>query len=190
MKEETWKAIPGFEGLYEVSDLGRVRSLDREVTGKSGSIRKLKSKILKTGISLDGRLLVQLSKEGKTTMHSVHKLVTLTFIGDRPNGYHICHIDGDSFNNRLSNLKYDTPKENFIDYYRQGLKTPNSKLSINAVVEIRKLYKIGGYSQTTLGKMFNVSHDIIHRVVTYKSYTHISDDGTIKESTTSIEYTG
>lgn len=93
---EKWKKIEGFGGHYEVSDLGRVR-------------RGLR--VLKARAAPNGYINVNLSN-GKATRKSVHVLVALSFLGPRPEGCHVAHLDGDQANNSLCNLAYLTPSEN------------------------------------------------------------------------------
>lgn len=117
---ETWKPIPGHE-KYEASDRGRIRSVDREVvqTSKWGKPmrRRLRGKILAPGRHPDGHLIVNLSPAGSK---AVHLLVLLTFVGRPPAGREACHYDGDPANNWLSNLRYDTHKNNEADKLRHG----------------------------------------------------------------------
>lgn len=111
-ENEIWKDIDGFEGLYQASSEGRIRSLDREVAGKAGSVRILKGKLLKPGMDKDGYLQAKLSKEGKIRTFKVHRLVYAAFNGEIPNELQINHIDEDKTNNRLENLNLMTPKQN------------------------------------------------------------------------------
>lgn len=103
MKKETWKFIPGYEDLYEVSDLGRVRSLNYNHTGKI--------RILKT-YKVKGYICVGLWKNRKYKLLSVHRLVYETFIGTIPEGMQVNHINEIKTDNRLENLNLMTPKEN------------------------------------------------------------------------------
>lgn len=183
---EQWKPIKDYEGLYEVSDLGRVRSLDRTVTRTDGRVYFYQSTIIKGRLDKNDRPLVDLHKEGKQKTFRRYVLVALTFIGSRPDGYDICHIDGDLSNNRLINLKYDTRKQNRIDMYRYGSKNPGSKLSIEQVLEIRKLSKNNEYKQIEIAKLFDVTPLVISRIVNHKTFSWLNDDGTIEESKTKV----
>lgn len=116
----TWKAIPGYEGYYEVSDTGMVRSLDRTITGPGGFPKRLKGKELAAPIHRTGYRRVNLAKEGKQGTYCVHQLVMLAFVGPKPYGYDTCHADGNPANNNLSNLRYDTKRENQIDRIKHG----------------------------------------------------------------------
>lgn len=184
IKSEEWKSIIGYEGLYEVSDFGRVRSLDREVVCGNGTVRNYKGKILKQFIDKQGRPEVILSKNGKGHNKLPHSLVAQAFIGKRPEGYHVCHINGDSQDNRLSNIRYDTVSQNAIDIYRYGSK--KMKLSIEQVLEIRKLYATGKYKQIELAEKFSISQNNISHIVNYKYFNWLNDDGTIDESRTTV----
>ena len=186
MNKEIWKDIKGYEGYYEVSDLGRVRSVDREVIHSNGKVVNYKGRILKQNNNRAGRKQVFLYKDGKATNQGVHILVALTFIGERPKGYDVCHIDGDCTNNKLSNIRFDTKSQNRIDYYRQGSKSGTGKLSIEQVLEIRRLYKTGEYTQVELAEKFNVSRNNIGYIITRKYFTWLNDDGTIEESQTAV----
>lgn len=179
--EENFKNIPGFDGEYQVSDMGRVKSLDRWVKCKSGESRFYKGKTLKSTSDEYGRVSVGLSKKGKRKQYRIHCLVMLAFVGERPKGYSICHKDGDASNNTLSNLRYDTQSENSIDIYRQSEKSGMGKLSIEEVLEIRRLYKDKGFTYERLGKMFNVSIGAIGKIITRKHFPWLNDDGSIEK---------
>lgn len=131
MTNENWKPISGYEGFYEVSDLGRVRSLDRIIADKSGKKKHLKGRILKPGLNRRGsakvRPLVVLTKDNIQKSAFVHVLVAETFIGKRPDGKECCHKNDISTDNRLCNLYWGTRSENLQDAIRNGL-----RLQVNA----------------------------------------------------------
>lgn len=109
---ETWKDITGYEGLYQVSNYGRVRSLDRTVVNKHGKIQSFKGKILSQGNNGKNYMHVNLWEDGKSKQYYVHRLVAETFIGYIPEGYAVNHLDFDTTNNELSNLEIVTYSEN------------------------------------------------------------------------------
>lgn len=110
---ETWVPVSGFEGEYEVSDQGRVRSLARlDRRGYLQSGRLLKP--MRNNRHSNHRRVV-LSKDGKRTDKLVHRLVLETFIGPCPEGHEACHNDGNPSNNVLSNLRWGTKKSNALD---------------------------------------------------------------------------
>lgn len=128
MTDERWLPIPGFEGYYEVSDHGRVRSLDRRVTGpvRQGQRRSHKGKVLRDGPlnQPEGRpgehRVVTLCVDGVRRQRLVHALVMLAFAGPRPAEMQICHLNGDGTDNRLSNLRYGSASDNTLDMVRHG----------------------------------------------------------------------
>ena len=104
MIEEIWKDIKGFEGLYQVSNLGRIKSLKRPYG--------LKEKILKPQIDHRGYYRVDLWKQSIGKHYKVHRLVWETFNGSIPEGFQVNHINEIKSDNRLENLNLMTPKEN------------------------------------------------------------------------------
>lgn len=126
MKEQ-WKAIKGYEGLYEVSNTGKVRSLNRFVTTKNGITKKIKGKELFFTISkLDERghrprASVQLWKNNQAVLKSVHRLVACAFLVNEENKPTVNHIDGNPLNNHVENLEWATYSENQKHAYANGL---------------------------------------------------------------------
>ena len=118
---ERWLPIDGYEGFYEVSDLGKVRSVDRTVAAGCGRTRLARGRTLvQTPNLTDGRLTVKLSQRSKTKTWLVHQLVLFSFRGRRPSGMLGCHNDGDNHNNVLENLRWDTPASNSQDAIVHG----------------------------------------------------------------------
>jgi len=112
MSLEIWKPVVGYEGLYEVSNLGRVRSLTRLETYFSRTLgeclRTSKGRILRPSPTRDGYLLVVLYRSGKQKYVYVHRLVMAAFVGACPSELQINHKDENTFNNCLENLEYCT----------------------------------------------------------------------------------
>ena len=183
---EVWKDIPGYEGLYQVSNLGNVKSLDRKVINSIGIERNLKGSILKFKYYKSGRPCVELYRNGKSKVYKPYYLVMLAFVGARPDDFVVTHKDGDFLNNKLENLSYDTQSQNQIDLYRQGKSTSTGKLSINEVLEIRKLYNTGNYTQKELATMFDISRGSISNIVVRRTFQWLNDDGTIQKSNTAV----
>lgn len=107
MKEEIYKDIPNYKGLYQVSNFGNVKSIFNE-------------KLLKPYVRKTGYVHVLLSKDGKRKCYTIHKLVMLAFVGES-NGLDVNHIDGNKQNNKLDNLEYCTRKENSKHAWKTGL---------------------------------------------------------------------
>ena len=120
---ENWKAIPGYEGAYEVSDLGRVRGLTR--TDASG--RRWQGRALRLLAHPGGYLQVNLCRGGVARMHRIHRLVLEAFVGPAPDGTEACHGDGNPANNTLGNLRWDTKSSNSFDRVRHGTHNNASK---------------------------------------------------------------
>jgi hypothetical protein len=115
---EQWLPVPGFEGAYEVSNLGRVRSLPRMVrAGANGGFRAVGGNILKPVVNVAGYTQVRLP-DGKT--RTIHSLVAQAFLGERPAGYQVCHNNGDPSDNRVENLRIDTVSSNMQDIVKHG----------------------------------------------------------------------
>ena len=125
MNKEIWKDIPNYEGLYQISNFGKIRSLDAIINckGAKNIDRHLrKGKILKQVINTKGYYYVNLSKKSKVQNIRVHRLVALVFL-DNPNSYRcINHIDGNKLNNNVANLEWCTYSHNLKEAYRIGLR--------------------------------------------------------------------
>ena len=113
---EEWKDIKGYEGLYQVSNEGNVKSVDRIVVANSrwGSAREMlfKGRMIKQSSTSSGYLKVQLSKNGVVSNKDVHRIVYEAFNGTIPDGMQVNHKDECKTNNKLENLELLTPKEN------------------------------------------------------------------------------
>lgn len=118
---EKWKEIEGYEGYYEVSNMGRVRSVDREVLGPRGGPIKLKGKLKKQTPQESGHLNVIFSKDNVQKGYRVHRLVLCAFGPDKPEpDSQVMHIDDNPANNRVENLKWGTYTDNMRDMCSKG----------------------------------------------------------------------
>ena len=120
MDQETWLPISGYEGRYEVSDIGRVRGLPRTRTLWHGGVQRLPGKILAPGVGRGGYLHVVLHDGNSRWTRPVHLLVLGAFIGPRPAGLHAAHDDGVNTNNCAGNLGWKTRAENEQDKRKHG----------------------------------------------------------------------
>lgn len=118
-ESEVWKPVPDWEGIYEASSHGRIRSLAR-VVRRGGHDMKVTEKLLTPNVHNSGYLRVNLSHEGRRSEQLVHWIIASTFHGSRPDGLEIRHLDGDPTNNRSENLRYGTSAENKGDIMRHG----------------------------------------------------------------------
>lgn len=122
---EHWREIAGFEGLYEVSDHGRVRGVPRLVDVPASSrspahVRQVSERILGTARDASGYPQANLWKDGKGSVRRVHALVLEAFVAPRPPGAFCCHRDGSRTNNRADNLYWGSALENHLDAKRHG----------------------------------------------------------------------
>lgn len=174
MIEEIWKDIAGHEGRYQVSDQGRVRSLDREATHASGSVYLKKGRVLTVHVGAKGYGQVTLTGEGRWKTHMVHRLVAEAFLPKKEKGQVVRHLDGDKKKNAARNLCYGTPQQNSDDQIRHGTTRkgeahPLSKLTEKDVLEIRAATKT--YQQ--LADHYGVSKQLIGAIRCRKLWKHI-----------------
>lgn len=109
-----WRPVVGYEGIYEVSPAGQVRSVPRR--GKTrGMILKPKPRKQRSG-----HLLLNLRRDGVMKTKTVHRIVAAAFLGPCPDGLQVRHVDGDPTNNAVTNLAYGTSSENRLDSVRHG----------------------------------------------------------------------
>jgi hypothetical protein len=145
MTRERWKPVVGWEGFYEVSDRGRVRTVERAISMPQGGARLVHRRIKKSTPIQSGYHYVCLKGQGRQRrVRQVHALVLEAFVGPKPEGEETRHLDGDRSNNRLSNLCYGTRKENMADAIKHGTtnrgdRNPNVKLTAHDVDAIRLL---------------------------------------------------
>ena len=112
MIKEIWKPIEGYNGLYQVSNMGRVKSLERNVVKGKGGLYKIEEKILKGSKDKDGYLCVNLSKDGKVKTHKIHRLVAQAFLPNPNNLPQVNHRNENKTDNRVENLEYCDSKYN------------------------------------------------------------------------------
>ncbi|MDW4457592.1 NUMOD4 domain-containing protein [Staphylococcus saprophyticus] len=179
---EIWKDIKGYEGLYQVSDLGRVRSLDSIRMDSIGREKLYKGQVLKqTTQKGRKRKVVYLSENGKQTARTVHTLVMQAFVGAPPADMEVCHNDGDEGNNVLTNLRYDTKRNNQIDIYRYGSTPSAGKLTPEQVLEIRELLASGECYQKEIAQMYEVAQQTISEINTGKAFSWLDDKNKWRE---------
>lgn len=166
---EIWKDIPGYEGRYQASTEGRIRSVDatQEITPKDGRstfTRLKKGQVLSTCQGSNGYSYVGLRKTQNAKnaqFQPVHHLIALTFLGKRPKGKVVCHSDGDKENNRLGNLRYDTATENHLDIYRIGGKC--GKLSTEQAKDVKNRLA-RGESKNSIAKCYGISRTAVRYI--------------------------
>ena len=117
---EIWKPVLGYEGYYEVSSLGRVKTLERVAVRRNGRPHTVPERILKQSYMKKGYLRLNLTKDGVRKQHTVHSLVLSSFVGPRPSGMITRHLNGIPDDNRLENLAWGTGSENQHDAVAHG----------------------------------------------------------------------
>jgi hypothetical protein len=189
---EEWRDIPGYEGLYQVTNTGMVRSLDRpHRKGQMMSPQVDKSRY--------GHVKYHLCKNGKMRGFYAHQLVMLAFVGPCPEGMEVRHLNGVPGDNRVQNLRYGTAKENSQDSilhgtkqrcaaklsaymkakhasgehaYCHGEKSHFSKLTEPEVLHIRELRE-GGAALKAIGLLYDLDHRHVWRIVNRKAWAHV-----------------
>lgn len=127
-EKEIWKDVPGYEGYYQVSNMGRVRSLDRVITYKSGARKLLKGKMLSPAMS-NGYKQVALRMKGRRKTFKFSQLVAMAFLGHKPDGHKLVvdHIDGNKLDDRVENLRIVTNRANASTCFRTNNGTFSSE---------------------------------------------------------------
>lgn len=166
---EEWRPVVGYEGLYEVSNMGRVRSLDRKLKGPCGTVETHRGQVLKEQALKNGYREVHVCRDGKRKHRTVHSLVAEAFLGERPDKHDILHLDGDRSNNAANNLRYDTRAENLHSTYAYGGKQANGKLSLGDVDSIRRELH-SGCGARDIAKQFGVDSAAIYHIRDGKSF--------------------
>jgi len=180
MAKEKWKNIKGHEGLYQVSNYGRVKSLAREVS-KTLNNKKCTpfyaDRILKSCSNSSIYPSVSLSKDNKSKSYAVHRLVVEAFLCSIVKGKEVNHKDGNKLNNNLDNLEIVTHKDNILhavksnimtmDWFR-GEKQHKAKLKEKEVIKIRKL--LGTKTQREIANIYKVDPATISNIATNKSW--------------------
>jgi len=172
---EFWKPIVGFEGIYEVSNVGNVR----RALACPGA-RPLKLLALKRyKLTGDGsRFAVNLYKDHRVKRIPVHALVAAAFIGPRPQGLEVNHKNGNRLDNRVSNLEYITPEANrehaiLNRLFPHGERTKSAKLKAVDVVAIRRLSS-DGVAPVKIASLFGVSRGAIHHIKNGNTWKHVA----------------
>lgn len=180
MSGERWLPVAGYEGLYEVSDLGRVRSLDKIVVRAHGARVYLAGRVLYQ--HLNGRRrnywAVTLHKDGHREVKMVHRLVAEAFLGPLPAGLTTRHGPAGSLENRLTNLSYGTQAENNADKFRDGTHpvgtgAKNAVLTEAIVRECRSRFSDAAETIKSLAAEFGISEQSMGKAVRGRTWRHV-----------------
>jgi hypothetical protein len=159
--EEIWKDIKGYEGLYQVSNLGRVKTLKKKYS-EGEKHRKIR-------LDRNGYLTVSLSKNGKQNTMKVHRLVAIAFIVNSENKPFVNHLDGVKNNNIVDNLEWVTASENVKHAFRIGLK--NSKTISKVVIDLDTGFIYDSISHASKSSLYSTRHlnDMLNGVYANKT---------------------
>lgn len=166
---EIWKDVIGFEGFYQVSNMGRIKRLSGLVEVNGGH-KEVKEYILKQSRRSDNYMSVTMSGGGKRKTRLVARIVAENFIENLEFKKEVNHISGDKSDNSVKNLEWTTRKENAEHASKNGLMSKGekhgvSKLKEFEVKDIRKLYKNGGISQTKIAKKYSVTQHTVWCII-------------------------
>jgi hypothetical protein len=179
MEGEIWKPVLGWESTYEVSNKGRVRSLDRSVFNKgNGAYCNRKGVILKYNVDNGGYKYVTLfieARHRKRDSLKIHRLVAFAFCEGYKDGLEVNHIDGNKTNNDSSNLEWVTRSQNIrhkyvLGYHQRGERGTNAKLTNKDIPIIMSLYE-SGVRQSVIAKAFAVSQGTISNAISGKCFS-------------------
>lgn len=187
MENEKYLPVLGYEGHYEVSNLGNIRSLDRTTknwTKASKIARSKKIHYKRKGRDIKscpcnkyGHQLVSLSRDGRAKTYAVHQLVLEAFVGKAPKGQECRHLDGNPRNNKLDNLAWGTHKENIEDMVRHGTKQlgedcPSSVLTVKQVIKIRAMLA-QGIIHREIADGYGVHRSLISHIKAGRIWSHV-----------------
>jgi DNA-binding transcriptional regulator YiaG len=164
---EVWKPVPNYESFYAISNLGNFARIKKD--GKY--LRKLNSATPYLSVSLK-----DIDGTGQKTIY-IHKLVAQLFIGERPDGFVIRHLDGNKYNNHASNLTYGTPQQNHEDLKKHkthsGENNSRALLNEKSVKAIRILHSEFNLTKNQLANAFDVSQATIHAILVGRNWSNV-----------------
>lgn len=174
IENEVWKPVQGYEGLYEISNLGRLKSPQKVVNGKEGRLHTLKERMLNPRVNQTGYYHTALYKNGKPKWYTVHRMVALSWIDNPENKPHINHKDSNRLNNRVDNLEWCTHGENMKHGFLYGNKTQKgeknnaAKITREIAEAVRALYAEGNLTQWQVGERFGLARCHVKDITTHK----------------------
>lgn len=178
--KEKWKSVKGFKGVYDISNLGRLRSCKRVIKSKGDGVRTVEEVILK-GYLCKGYIHVRLSNGKVKVRASIHRLVAQAFKRNPKNKPYVNHLNGIKDDNRASNLVWSTPSENVQHAYDTGLITPllgelhrGSALTSSQVLTVCSLLDSGSLTHKEIADIFEVSRATIGSINNGEVWNHLT----------------
>lgn len=175
-KKKRWDYVPGYEGIYEVSDHGNVRSY----WCKNGTGLKDYPHLLSASVNNNGYRIVRLSNGHDVKTHGVARLVATIFVKNAKGKREVNHKNGIKHNDFYKNLEWVTPKENSQHAWDTGLSSalkgenhPNNKLSKNDILDIRAAYNIGCFSYRDISEAYNITKGMVGHIIKRRTWKHI-----------------
>ena len=141
MDEEIWKDIKGYEGYYQISNTGKVRSMARIIEAKNGVMRRIFPRILAPDKTQEGYHFVSLCRGNGHKNYRISRLVAIHFIPNPDNKPEVNHIDGNKDNNNIENLEWATPSENKLHAIYTGLRRPTYGMKPVKCLNDGKMYR-------------------------------------------------
>lgn len=179
---ETWKDVVGYEGYYQISNLGTLKSLNRIVKHKKGTL-SVRERIISPYISTFGYPSVRMTKGNITKNFKIHRLIAEMFIPNPENKPQVNHINGVKTDNRIENLEWVTHSENLnhaleksLRIMPSGTNVYNSKLTEVIVLTARKRYSSEKISYQKLANEYGVSKSVMMLAVKGKNWKHINQN--------------
>ncbi|WP_430815185.1 NUMOD4 motif-containing HNH endonuclease [Carboxylicivirga sp. RSCT41] len=172
---EVWKKIKGYEEIYEVSNLGNIKSLKRKVKGKVG-LRVIQERILKPRNSSEYMIVRLSGVNGKWKDHYIHRLVASAFVKNPDNKPQVNHKDGIKSNNHVDNLEWVTRQENLrhcVELGLKGGKKYGKRLSKEEVIDIRLLVEANEESKTSIAQYFGITYVQLFNIINKKCWKNI-----------------
>jgi len=175
---ERWLPVVGYEGLYEVSDLGKVQSLDRDVRYSNGRLHHHRGKVLTPFPDQEGYPQVWLHRNGKVCVRRVHRLVGAAFLGELPEGMQTLHGPAGTAANGAEDIRYGTGLQNSADMVRDGTRLrgaqkPAAKLNEDIVRDCRRRHGAGGISYRHLAAEYGVAYPVMRRAIRRETWSHV-----------------
>lgn len=176
--KEIWKDIKELDGCYQISNLGRVKSVEREVKCAYGAKRVIKERVLKQTKNRYGYYEVRPQVEGRKYLLRIHRLVATYFVDNPDNKPHVNHKDCDKLNNYPENLEWVTNAENVKHAVKNGLNVKGedshfARLTKNDVLQIRSILSQGFATNTEIAEAYNISMPTVSNIKNRDSWRHL-----------------